>query len=215
MTLVAIRQPDFLPYSGFWFKMATADVFILAVHDQFQKHGYQRRVKMRDTWVSHQLVGKPTLCPIASIDVQPGWQGRLVDAIRGRYLGARHWKDRGPDLLERLSVAQGGTLVEANRSLIDIVRDLLDIRTPIVITPPPVGHQTERLIEQVKMVGGTAYLSGTGGRAYMGDDPERQFADAGLTLVWSDHLALTGDSILSVWLDLDDPMAAVLSRHHA
>ena len=50
--IVAIHQPDLLPYSGFWFKMATCDTFVLAVHDQVQKHGYQRRVRMRGTWVS-------------------------------------------------------------------------------------------------------------------------------------------------------------------
>ena len=49
---VTIHQPDLLPYSGFWFKMATSDTFVLSVHDQFQKHGYQRRVKMRGAWCS-------------------------------------------------------------------------------------------------------------------------------------------------------------------
>ena len=36
MTLVSIHQPDLLPYSGFWFKMAVSDVFVVARHDQFQ-----------------------------------------------------------------------------------------------------------------------------------------------------------------------------------
>jgi len=61
VTLVSIHQPDLLPYSGFWFKTAVSDVFVVARHDQFQKHGYQRRVAMRESWVSHQLVGKPSL----------------------------------------------------------------------------------------------------------------------------------------------------------
>ena len=69
---VTIHQPDLLPYSGFWFKMATCDAFVLSVHDQFQKHGYQRRVKMRDAWCSHQLVGKPALVPINAIEVARG-----------------------------------------------------------------------------------------------------------------------------------------------
>ena len=36
---------------------------------------------MRDTWVSHQLVGKPALVPIDTIEVQPGWQARAVASI--------------------------------------------------------------------------------------------------------------------------------------
>ena len=35
MTIYAAHQPDLLPYSGFWYKMAKADVFDLKIWDQF------------------------------------------------------------------------------------------------------------------------------------------------------------------------------------
>lgn len=207
--IVGIHQPDLLPYSGFWYKMLRSDVFVVAVHDQFQKHGYQRRVTMRGTWVSHQLVGKPALVPIDTIAVQPGWQPRLVDSIRGRYIGAPHWKERGPDLLRRIERCEGSSLVEVNLALIDAIRDILAIRTPLLTTAPPLHAGVDRLIEQVLAVGGDAYLSGTGGRAYMGPDAEQRFADAGVRLEWSAHHHLTGDSIVTVLMDFDDPMAAI------
>ena len=211
--IVAIHQPDLLPYSGFWFKMATSDVFVLAVHDQVQKHGYQRRVRMRETWVSHQLVGKPSLVPISAVQVQPGWQGRLADAIRGRYPGARYFRTRGAELLERIGAAQGESLVEVNLALIEIIRDLLQITTPVRQTDPPTHSGVERLIEQVQMVGGTVYLSGTCGTAYMGEDAPARFAEAGIDLRWSQHAMSTGDSIVSVLMDAEDPMAVVLAQH--
>lgn len=207
--IVGIHQPDLLPYSGFWYKMLRSDTFVVAVHDQFQKHGYQRRVTMRGTWVSHQLVGKPALVPIDTIAVQPGWQTRLVDSIRGRYIGAPHWKERGPDLLRRIERCAGSSLVEVNLALIDAIRDILAIRTPLLTTAPPLHAGVDRLIEQVLAVGGDAYLSGTGGRAYMGPDAEQRFADAGVRLEWSAHHHLTGDSIVTVLMDFDDPMAAI------
>ncbi len=206
---VAIHQPDLLPYSGFWFKMANSDTFVLALHDQFQKHGYQRRVTMRETWVSHQLVGKPALCPISEVQVQPGWQGRLVDAIRGRYSTAKHWRSRGVSLCEGIAACAGDSLADANVALIELVRPMLGITTPLVVTAPPVGQGTERLIEVVSAVNGTSYLSGAGGRAYMGDDPEGRFAAAGIALEWSHHAAVTGDSIVTVLLDHDDPAEIV------
>lgn len=215
MTVVAIHQPDFLPYSGFWFKMVNSDAFILAVHDQFQKHGYQRRVMMRNSWVSHQLVGKPSMVPIDAIEVADGWQGRLADAIRGRYLGARHWKDRGLDLIQRIEAAEGHSLVEVNRALIDIVRDTLGITTPLLVTDPPTKNGIERLIEQVKMVGGTEYLSGSGGAAYMGEEATGRFAEEGLKLTWSAHHHLTGDSIVTVLMDFDDPLVAIRNTEEA
>jgi hypothetical protein len=207
--IVAIHQPDLLPYSGFWYKMINSDVFVLAIHDQFQKHGYQRRVKMRDSWVSHQLEGKPSLVPIDSVIVHDGWQGRLSDSIRGRYIGARHWPDRGPDLLDRIQTLKGRTLVEVNIGLIDMVRDLLEITTPLVTTAPPTRVHVPRLVEEVQLVGGDVYLSGTGGRAYMGTEGEQLFTDAGIELRWSEHVPLTSDSIMTIWLDLDDPRTAI------
>ena len=211
--IVTIHQPDLLPYSGFWFKMATSDVFVVAVHDQFQKHGYQRRVKMRDTWVSHQLVGKPSLVPINTIEVQPGWQGRLVDAIRGRYTGARYFSTRGRVLLEQISAAQGTRLDEVNLALIEIIRGHLGLDTPLMTTPPPTHQGVDRLIEQVQAADGDTYLSGAGGTAYMGEDAPQRFADAGIELRWSAHEMSTGDSIMTVLMDTDDPREVILRAH--
>ncbi|MFC7361097.1 WbqC family protein [Nocardioides astragali] len=209
---VTIHQPDLLPYSGFWFKMATCDAFVLSVHDQFQKHGYQRRVTMRGAWCSHQLVGKPSMVPINTVEVADGWQQRIVDVIKGRYAGAPFLESRGSELFERILASEGRLLHEVNISMIEIVRDMLDISTPLVVTEPPVEAGTERLIEQVRMVGGTAYLAGQGGRAYMGDDPEGRFAAAGLDLLWSQHQRSTDDSIVTLLMDEPDPMDHVLRQ---
>lgn len=209
---VTIHQPDLLPYSGFWFKMATCDSFILSVHDQFQKHGYQRRVTMRGTWCSHQLVGKPSMVPINTVEVAGGWQQRIVDVIRGRYAGAAYFDSRGKELTERILASEGSLLHEVNIAMIEIVRDMLGIETPLVVTEPPAEAATERLIEQVKMVGGTAYLAGQGGRAYMGDNPQERFAEEGLDLHWSHHQHSTGDSIVTLLMDEAEPMELVMQE---
>ncbi len=206
---VAIHQPDLLPYSGFWFKMVSVDRFVLAVHDQFQKHGYQRRVSMRGSWCSHQLVGKPSLIPIEDVVVAPGWQERLVQVIRGRYAGARYFTARSPELLAAIEAAEGRTLDEVNLALIHVIRDLLGIDTELVTTPPPSGRGIDRLIEQVSSVGGTSYLSGTGGSAYLGDDAAEVFGAHGIELRWSDHRPVTGDSIVTLLMDEEAPMEAV------
>lgn len=209
---VAIHQPDLLPYSGYWYKMATSDAFIISKHDQFQKHGYQRRVKMRDAWCSHVLVGKPSLVPITQVEVAPGWQQHLVNNIRGRYAKAAYYSTRGTELCERILSSSGTMLDEVNLALIEHVREMLGITTPLLFTEPPAGTKGARLIEQVKAVGGDAYLSGSGGMAYLGENAEQQFADAGIRLEWSAHRALTGDSIVTVLMDHDDPMSVVLNR---
>lgn len=205
-TTVAIHQPDLLPYSGYWFKMINSDVYIIAKHDQFQKHGYQRRVKMRDSWCSHQLDGKPALVPITDVVVLDGWQDRLVNTIRGRYQKAPYFKTRGAELIERIQGCGGTHLDEVNLSMIHVIRDMLGITTPLAFTDPPPSNGADRLIWQTLAVGGDAYLSGSGGAAYLGDDAEQYFADHGIKLMWSDHRHVTGDSIVTVLMDADDPM---------
>lgn len=209
---VAIHQPDLLPWSGFWFKMVNSDAFVLAVHDQLQKHWVQRRVMMRETWVTLPLVGKPHLVPINTVEVKDGWQDHLVDSIRGRYVGARHWKDRGGEILDRISSVQGSNLAQINIALIEHVRDMLGITTRLIVPDPPEHAGLERVLEVLQAVGATSYLSGTGARDYIRDEGQRRFDDLGIELVWSDHLKTTGDSIVTVFMDYDDPMEVIAAR---
>ena len=136
---VTIHQPDLLPYRGFWFKMATSDAFIVSVHDQFQKHGYQRRVTMRDAWCSHQLVGKPVAdadqrdrggAGVAAADRRrdPGQVRRREALLHARRRARR--ADPVPPRARRLD--------EVNIAMIEVVRDMLGITTPLVVTEPPV-----------------------------------------------------------------------------
>lgn len=210
---VAIHQPDLLPWSGFWFKMVNCDTFVLAVHDQLQKHWVQRRVMMRETWVTLPLVGKPHLVPINTVEVKDGWQQHLVDSIRGRYVGAPHWKDRGVDVIDRIVSVEGSNLAEINIALMHHIRQMLGITTPLLVTDPPQHAGLERVLEVLQAVGATSYLSGTGARDYIREEGTRRFGELGIELVWSDHEKTTGDSIVTVLMDYDDPMEIIELKH--
>ncbi len=86
MTLYSAHQPDLLPYSGFWSKMANADMFDLKIWDQFVHKGYQRRVKMRDQWVTLPLVKGSSTDPInrkqITEDAPHTWSTRSSSATR-------------------------------------------------------------------------------------------------------------------------------------
>lgn len=206
---VAIHQPDLLPWPGFWFKMLHCDTFVLAVHDQLQKHWVQRRVKMRDTWVTLPLASGAHLVPINETLVKPGWQDHLESSIRGRYVGSKHWKSRSGDVLAMIHAVEGDNLADINHQLILSMRDYLGITTEIVVTEPPAEKAADRVLEQLQMVGATSYLSGTGAKDYLGDEARAKFAELGIGLEFSDHDKTTGDSIVTVLMDYDDPMEIV------
>ena len=206
---VAIHQPDLLPWPGFWFKMVNCDLFVLAVHDQLQKHWVQRRVMMRESWVTLPLQTSPHLIPINESLVKPGWQDHLESSITGRYRSARHWKDRSADLLEMIHAVDSDNLAEINHQMILAMRDYLGITTEVVVTEPPREKAADRVLEQLQMVGATSYLSGTGAKDYLGVEAQTKCAELGIGLEFSDHLKTTGDSIVTVLMDFDDPMEII------
>lgn len=210
---VAIHQPDLLPWSGFWFKMAGVDRFVLAVHDQLQKHWVQRRVMMRETWVTLPILGKPHLVPIDTVEIKDGWKDHLYSSIKGRYSTARHWRDRGPWLLEAIAGVEGTNLASVNIQLIEAVRDYLGLTAELVVSPVPESAGVDRVLEVLQWAGATSYLSGTGARDYIRDDGMAKFRELGIELVWSEHEKTTGDSIVTVLMDHDDPMDVIARRH--
>lgn len=210
--VVSGHQPDLFPYTGFWYKMAHADIFDLAVHDQFQERGYQRRVMMRGQWASVPLSQAHRQGPIVDLRVTPEAGSRLWDVIRGRYVGSRFWAARQAmvqDWLEKAFVDD--RLWAVNTSLIGSVAEYLSIDTPLVPAEPQELTGAARVAERVARLGGTVCLSGTGGRAYMGEDDEA-FASRGITIRWSRHALTTGDSILTAVFDDVSPRDTVMKE---
>jgi len=210
MTIVAMHQPDLLPYSGFFHKMVLADVFEIGIYYQYSKSGYQRRVKMRDQWASVPLLGTPGHIPINEVRIDPERAGTvLIDIIRGRYAGARYWKLRGEELLLMIEQIHTNKLWQFNLDLIIGVRDMLGITTPISIGSPLKGVKTEAVVNGLRQYGSDVHhLSGPGAAVYMNENGE--FDDAGITFGFTRHAPVTGDSIVSVLMDYSDPLEIVL-----
>lgn len=209
--IVSGHQPDLLPYSGFFYKMATSSVMDLKLDDQFLRSGYQRRVRMRGAWVTVPTRHCPTRTRIRDVRIDAVEGPRtLARAIHGRYAGSRFYKQRAPEILDRLAESHTDRLWQLNVDLLLAVRDLLGIRTPLGIGPAAVGAKSDGIVSILREYGATAYLSGTGAREYMGDCHE--FRQAGIEVLWSKHRAVTGDSILSVLFDYSDPLEVVLQE---
>jgi hypothetical protein len=216
MTIYTAHQPDLLPYSGFWHKMAKADVFDVKIWDQYVDKGYQRRVKMRDQWVTLPLVKGSATDPITRKQVTPAAAGHLADEIVKRYTHARKkpplWDKYGPMICDEICSIKTDALWEFNFRLILLVREILGITTPLTFSRPaaPGLRGSAGIISVIQAFAGPmSYLSGTGGRAYMGDC--REFREAGIPVLWSHHRPITGDSILTLIFDFEDPLRLVLA----
>lgn len=47
---MAIHQPNFVPWFPFFYKMHHADKFVLMIHCQYEKNGFQNRAWVNDRW---------------------------------------------------------------------------------------------------------------------------------------------------------------------
>lgn len=212
MITVAGHQPDLLPYSGVFYKLAKADIFDVKCFDQYVNRGYQRRVMMREKWASLPISDSGgSYAPINEKKIGITAPSVLCDIIRARYQGAKFYDERSPEILDKIMSLHTEHLWQFNLELLIFVRDLLGIDTPISIAKPTIGGGSEGLVSVLKRYKGiTHYLSGTGARAYMGDCKE--FHDAGIEVIWSKHKPVTGDSILSVIFDHESPLDIVLAE---
>jgi hypothetical protein len=218
--IYSAHQPDLLPYSGFFYKMAHAHIFDLKIWDQYVNKGYQRRVMMRGSWASLPLEPTSSTVPINTLRLKPEAAEYLATQIYNRYrLGqgkALMWDERGEDLCEFIRSLRTLSLWEFNFQLILYVRDLLGINTPLGIGHPPEPELrgSRSVIDAMTYYpGDLAYLSGTGARTYMGDCQE--FHDAGIPVIWSNHKHVTGDSIVTVLMDHEDALSIVLKEHES
>jgi hypothetical protein len=215
--IYSAHQPDLLPYSGFWYKMAKADVFDLKVWDQFASKGYQRRVKMREQWVTLPLEKTSDTDPIFSKRLKPNATSYLADEVIKRYTHSRRkpmmWDKYGEMICDEILSIKTDALWDLNFQLVLLVRDILGITTPVTFSRPasPGLRGSQGIVDVIQNFSvPMKYLSGQGGRSYMGNCQE--FKEAGIPVIWSQHQAVTGDSILSVIFDYEDPLAVVLAE---
>jgi hypothetical protein len=209
--IVAAHQPDLLPYSGFFYKLAKADVFDLKIWDQYVQRGFQRRVPMRGQWLAVPVISHSSTAPINTLRLAPDRAPVvLTDGIRKRYRNAKHWKKYGPMICDEILATRTEFLWQFNLALILMIRDILGIRTPVGLGCQHVKKGSAGVVESLQAYGKPTYLSGTGAKVYMGDCHE--FTDAGIPVIFSKHEPVTGDSILTVLMDYDDPLAVVLAE---
>jgi hypothetical protein len=188
---VVIHQPDFLPWLGYFHRLAGADLFIALDHVQFVT-GTSRSWTHRDMvktpqgakWLSLRVQKAPFGTPIRDIQLAPGkdWRQDNLNLIRENYRKAPHFAEVFPRL-EDLYARPTLNMAEMNLASLDLLEDMLDVKTPRLISSQmsPQGSSTAMLVDLLQKVGATRYISGQGARAYL---DEGLFAQAGIELVW-------------------------------
>ena len=182
----AIHQPQFIPYLGYFHKIAQADVFVFLDNVQFKKNEFQNRNKMMISGVPAWLT-----VPVAftfgdtlrqtRIAQMPGWREKLMKTLEHNYSHTPFFAEFGPGFRALLERAWNN-LAELNAASVLWLMHAFGIGTPTVTAsdmPDLDPHPTGRLLDICRRLGADTYLSGAGGRDYL--DTGR-FEAAGLAL---------------------------------
>ncbi len=190
-TDVAILQPAYLPWLGYFDQVATADVFVLYDDVQFDKGGWRNRNRILASR-GHQWLTVPVkrhlTTRIREVEIDGDrWVKKHLATIRQIYGQAPHF-EWCYDAVQRYLTAGPYTMLldlclAGHRALCA----LLQIDTPVRLSSE-FGHEaagrTGRLVRICADLDATRYVSGDAARDYM---DETEWARAGIELVYQDY----------------------------
>lgn len=176
---VAIAQPTFLPWIG-WFDLADqVDLLILLDDVAFSKQSWQQRNRIRTaTGLSYVTVPVKTAGRlgqrILDTEIAPGpFADKLPRTISGNYARAPYFERYFGEFTEVLRAsASTGKLADLNRGLITWLMTQLHVTTPVVLSSALEvdGKRGELVAKLCEHVGATRYVSPAGAEEYLVED---------------------------------------------
>jgi hypothetical protein len=187
--IIAIHQPNFMPWLGFFYKWASADLMVFLDDVTFIKRSHINRVRIRDVSGQHWLTvpvhqkGRWNQ-PIAGTEIQNDfpWRDGVLGKLKFCYGKAPFFKHYFPEF-QAIIMKERLLLADLNLELLQWLAGILEIETPWVLSSSLEGvngKATERLVSICRHLGATAYLSGFGGQKYQ---EEEVFKEQNIQLV--------------------------------
>lgn len=206
MTAVAIMQPYFLPYAGYFRLIAQSDVFVIYDCVQFPRRGWLHRNKLLDAqgqeqWLTLPLAHAPQDVLIRDLEFPPDAAAAMAERLRPFPLAARDGAHA--PLLDRVRTPEGRP-VDHIAGLLETACGLLGLPWNVVrsssLDIPRGLRAQDRILEIARRLGATRYVNAPGGRELY---DAQTFAASGIDLAFLEPWAGAGGSILQRLADDD------------
>lgn len=188
---VAIHQPEYLGYLGFYNKMMNADAWIFLDNVQLAKRDFVRRNRIRGPngpmWLSVPIITKGRYYQLIQdviIDNSQSWAKNHWKSIQHQYARTSFFDDCSHHLTS-IYEAEWDNLADLNITIIKTMAQLLDIERPTYLASElgVTGKSSQLLADLTLAVGADIYLSGPMGRDYL---DENLFKERGLRIEYND-----------------------------
>jgi len=185
-----ILQPSYIPWRGYFDQIRRADLFVFYDDVQYDKHGWRNRNQIKTSqgkkWLTIPVHSKGATAGLLAnqvrIDWSRPWPSEHLKALTFAYRKAPHFEEYH-EWLTAAYARHDALLVDFTTWFtVEIARKLGLVQTGFVRSSELTGisgTKTERLIQILKRVGASHYISGPSAADYLELD---LFASAGITI---------------------------------
>lgn len=172
--IIAAHQPNYLPNLGFFYKMLQVDLFVIVTNLQFEKHeGWQQRHKIMgpngDIWLTVPVLGSQNQ-KVREVQINNSFDWRKKHRKTLELSYPRLWAKDSLQKIASLYKNPWERLVDLNVACILLLKEMLEIPTPVVVDEEVGGEKHNLLINICKKYDADTYLSGAGAKEYMTEE---------------------------------------------
>ena len=192
--IVSINQPAYLPWAGYFHRIAASDVHVVLDHVQFEKNSFTNRNKVRThqgwTWLTVPVRTKGRFGDLAinraEIAAGPNWARKHWDTLRLGYAKAPYFQEHAR-FFQGVYSREWTSLDALLRETTNYLLEALGIGTRILYSSQmsPQGSKAQMVLNLCRTAGAQVYFSGALGRDYL---CELEFEEAGIRVAYQEYL---------------------------
>ena len=191
--IVSVNQPAYLPWLGYFHRIAASDAHVVLDHVQLEKNSVTNRNKVRTAegwcWLTVPLKTKGRFGNLAirsvEIDNSTDWRARHWKTLRQTYGHAPYFADHAA-YFEGVYARDWALLADLLRDMTAYLLRALGITTPLLFSSDmsPRGAKDEVVLDLCGKAHADLYLSGALGRNYL---REELFERAGIAVAYQQY----------------------------
>lgn len=191
---VAIHQPNFIPWVGYFHKISLVETFVFLDDVQLERgKSFTQRVKIlvegEEKWLTIPVISKSDMMLIKEAKVEDSqvWKKKLLKSIELNYKKAMAFDEIFP-IIEKTFRSGSQFLIDFNIPLIVDLAGYLDLKTGFVLSSEVSSgllSGAEKIMSINKALGADVYVSGRGAGSMRYIDPD-EYKRGGISLEWQE-----------------------------
>tara|TARA_Y100001968_G_C19290460_1_gene683949 strand:+ start:349 stop:1044 length:696 start_codon:yes stop_codon:yes gene_type:complete len=195
MTKIAIMQPTYLPWCGYFALIKSVDTFVFLDSVQFARRSWQQRNKIKsnsgEIWLSipvRQKGKRAQLINEVKINSEGDFPKKHIKSIDFNYCKANYFQEESKIIYKYLE-ENNGYLADLNISLIKAICNRLNISTNLICSSDlkVAGTKDVLLASICQQLNATEYFSAPGSKEYLDQSQEFRNRRIDITYFQYDH----------------------------